>query len=48
MQPTKEWPYRYTKELLDEAQQVFGKYAKREISYDEAEESLTKGSLRNN
>ncbi len=38
MQPTKEWPHRYTKELLDEAKEVFGRYAKREVSYDEAEE----------
>ncbi len=41
MQPTKEWPYRYSKERLDEAKAVFERYAQKELSYDEVEESIT-------
>lgn len=41
MQPTKEWPHRYTKELMDEAKAAFEKYAKRDLGYDEVEESIS-------
>ncbi len=41
MQPSKEWPYRYSKELMDKAKESWQKRAGKVLTYEEVEEGLS-------
>lgn len=41
MQPTKEWPYRFPKELMDKARESWQRRSGMALGYDEVEEGLS-------